>query len=96
MTEQQMTEFPAKRTVSWIDDESGEVIGRAEYTLTSLIPAMLARARAAALLELKMKWQVRDLTTQDFSPPALDPTSKTRTIPMDQFLGMMRDIEEGR
>jgi hypothetical protein len=59
----EMTEYPKRRTVTWIDDETREVVGEAEYIHHAEYDALVAerdalradRDKAATLLSLYVK-----------------------------------------
>jgi hypothetical protein len=49
-----MTEYPLERTVTWIDDETGQEVGSCHYTRTDSIPSPDALIRAALEAAVKV------------------------------------------
>jgi acyl-CoA reductase-like NAD-dependent aldehyde dehydrogenase len=45
---ERMKEYPAHRTITWLDDETGEEFGKAEYVRADLVQAAVAAALTEA------------------------------------------------
>jgi hypothetical protein len=66
---EKMTEYPERRTVAWIDDVTGEIIGQSEY----IHHAEVTRMQAARLREaIIMGMRIATLTPIEEVPDAIE------------------------
>lgn len=65
-TQKKMAEYPETRTVTWVDDQTGQKVGECEYVRLDLAQAMVAAAYENAAPHRKNPVDVSDCSKQTY------------------------------